>query len=176
LRDGGARVPEAFCGGFCRVIRGRLGPEVPELETLRERVLRVIDRFFAATGLEIRHGGNRAYYSVTDDRIQMPPFESFRDAESYYSTLGHEAVHSTRHSSRLDRSFGRERWGDEGYARKELVAELGSAFLSADLELALEPREDHAAYIESWLKVLSNDKRAIFSAAAAPFLLLFIAT
>ena len=61
---------------------------------------------------------------------------------------------------------GRERWGDEGYAREELVAELGSAFPYADLELALEPREDHAAYIESWLKVLQNDKRAIFSAAA----------
>ena len=59
-----------------------------------------------------------------------------------------------------------KRWGDEGYAREELVAELGSAFLCADLELALEPREDYASYIESWLKVLKDDKRAIFSAAA----------
>ena len=56
--------------------------------------------------------------------------------------------------SRLDRDFGRKRWGDEGYAQEELVAELGSAFLAADLGLELEPREDHAAYIESWLKVL----------------------
>jgi antirestriction protein ArdC len=62
--------------------------------------------------------------------------------------------------------FGRKRWGDEGYAMEELVAELGSAFLSADLDLALEPRADHAAYIESWLKVLKSDKRAIFSAAS----------
>ena len=75
-------------------------------------------------------------------------------------------THWTRHPSRLDREFGRKRWGDEGYAMEELVAELGSAFLSADLDLTPEPREDHAAYIASWLKVLKNDKRAIFSAAA----------
>ena len=55
---------------------------------------------------------------------------------------------------------------DEGYAREELVAELGSAFLAAELGLYLEPREDHAAYIGSWLRVLKEDKRAIFQAAA----------
>ena len=75
-------------------------------------------------------------------------------------------THWTRHPARLDREFGRKRWGDEGYAAEELVAELGSAFLSADLGLTPEPREDHAAYIASWLKVLKNDKRAIFTAAA----------
>lgn len=96
----------------------------------------------------------------------MPAFEAFRDAESYYATLGHETVHWTRHPSRLDRSFGRKRWGDEGYSREELVAELGSAFLAVDLALYLEPREDHAAYIAEWIKVLQNDKRAIVSGAA----------
>jgi antirestriction protein ArdC len=128
-----------------------------------------IDRaeaFFAAAGASIRHGGNMAYYSVAEDRVQMPPFETFRDAESYYATLAHEVTHWTRHPSRLDRDFGRKTWGDEGYAMEELVAELGSAFLSADLDLALEPRGDHAAYIESWLRVLKSDKRAIFSAAS----------
>ncbi len=124
------------------------------------------DGFFAATGADIRHGGDRAFYSVTDDRVQMPPFEVFRDAESYYATLAHECTHWTRHPSRLAREFGRKRWGDEGYAMEELVAELGSAFLCADLGLALEPRPDHAAYIESWLKVLKNDKRAVISAAS----------
>jgi antirestriction protein ArdC len=124
------------------------------------------ERFFAATQAAIRHGGNMAFYSMTDDRVQMPPFETFRDAESYYATLAHEVTHWTRHPSRLDRDFGRKTWGDEGYAMEELVAELGSAFLSADLDLALEPREGHAAYIESWLKVLKQDKRAIFSAAS----------
>lgn len=128
-----------------------------------------IDRaeaFFAATGADIRHGGNAAYYTAGADRVQMPPFEAFRDAESYYATLAHELTHWTKHPKRLDRDFGRKRWGDEGYAMEELVAELGAAFLSADLDLTPEPRPDHAAYIASWLKVLKEDKRAIFSAAA----------
>jgi len=124
------------------------------------------ESFFSTTGADIRHGGNQAYYTIGADRIQMPPFESFRDAESYYATLAHETTHWTRHPSRLDREFGRKRWGDEGYAQEELVAELGSAFLAADLGLELELREDHTAYIESWLKVLKQDKRAIFTAAA----------
>jgi antirestriction protein ArdC len=74
--------------------------------------------------------------------------------------------HWTRHPNRLDRDFGRTRWGDDGYAREELVAELGAAFLCADLGLELEPRSDHASYIDSWLKVLKDDRRFIFTAAA----------
>ena len=124
------------------------------------------ERFFAETGAAIRHGGNQAYYAVGTDYVQMPPFVSFKDAESYYATLAHECTHWTRHPSRLDRDFGRKRWGDEGYAMEELVAELGSAFLAADLGLTPEVRDDHAAYIASWLKVLKNDKRAIFTAAS----------
>jgi len=123
------------------------------------------ESFFATTGAEVRHGGNQAYYAINPDYIQMPPFESFQDAESYYSTLAHETTHWTRHSSRLDRDFGRKRWGDEGYAREELVAELGSAFLSADLGLTPELRDDHSSYIDSWLQVLKQDKKAIFQAA-----------
>ena len=95
-----------------------------------------------------------------------PVFASFRDAESYYATLAHETTHWTRHPSRLDREFGRKRWGDEFYAAEELVAELGSAFLSADLGLTPELRADHASYIANWLTVLKSDQRAIFTAAA----------
>ena len=124
------------------------------------------DQFFTATGADIRNGGNSAFYTPSQDFIQMPEFEAFKSAEGYYATLAHECTHWTRHKSRLDRDFGRERFGDEGYAREELVAELGAAYLCADLGLKLEDREDHAAYIGSWLKVLKNDKRAIFSAAA----------
>ena len=75
-------------------------------------------------------------------------------------------THWTRHPSRLNRDFGRKKWGDEGYAIEELVAELGSAFLCADLALTPEVRDDHASYIDSWLKVLKEDKRAVFSAAS----------
>jgi len=144
----------------------------PHYYQLAEPVLDPVQRiahaesFFAATSARINHGGNQAYYTIGADRIQMPPFESFCDAESYYATLAHETTHWTRHPSRLDRDFSRKRFGDEGYAQEELVAELGSAFLSADLELTPEVRDDHTAYIESWLKVLKNDKKAIFTAAA----------
>jgi antirestriction protein ArdC len=124
------------------------------------------DAFFAATKADFRHGGAQAYYAIHPDYVQMPPFETFIDPESYYGTLAHETTHWTRHPSRLDRDFGRQRWGDEGYAREELVAELGAAFLCADLGLELQPREDHAAYIASWLDVLKQDKRFVFSAAA----------
>ena len=91
---------------------------------------------------------------------------SLKDAESYAATKAHELTHWTKHPSRLDRDFGRQRFGDEGYAREELVAELGAAFLCADLGITPEPRDDHAAYVGHWLKVLQNDKRAIFQAAA----------
>jgi antirestriction protein ArdC len=124
------------------------------------------DRFFAATKADIRHGGDRAYYAAGSDHVQMPPFECFRDAESYAATLAHELTHWTKHTSRLDREFGRKRWGDEGYAMEELVAELGAAFLCADLDLTLEQRADHAAYLGHWLTVLKRDNRAIFAAAA----------
>jgi antirestriction protein ArdC len=123
------------------------------------------ESFFAATGA-IRHGGDSAFYIPSQDFIQMPEFEAFRDAQGYYATLAHECTHWTRHETRLDRDLGRKRFGDEGYAREELVAELGAAFLCADLGLHLEDRADHAAYIGSWLRALKDDKRAIFSAAA----------
>jgi antirestriction protein ArdC len=98
--------------------------------------------------------------------VQLPPFVSFTDAEAYYATLGHELVHATRHPSRLARDFGRQRRGDAGSSVEEMVAEIGAAFLCADLAITPEPRPDHASYIASWLAVLNNDKRAIFTAAA----------
>jgi len=130
-----------------------------------ERIISA-ENFFAQAGADIRHGGDSAFYTPSQDFIQMPAFEAFRDAHGYYATLAHESTHWTRHKSRLDRDLGRKRMGDEGYAREELVAELGAAFLCADLGLTLEDRADHAAYIGTWLKVLKNDKCAIFSAAA----------
>jgi antirestriction protein ArdC len=130
-----------------------------------ERIARA-EQFFAATKAVVNYGGTRAYYAAGPDRIQMPPIEMFRDAESFYSTLAHETVHWTKSETRLQRDFGRKTWGDEGYAREELVAELGSAFLCADLELTPETRDDHACYIASWLEVLKNDKGCIVQAAS----------
>jgi antirestriction protein ArdC len=139
-------------------------PAAPQIDPV-ERIEQA-DAFAAHTGARIDHGGDRAFYAPGPDRIQLPPFVSFQDAESYYATLLHELTHWTRHETRLDRSFGRKTWGDEGYAREELVAELGAAFLCADLGITPEPREDHAAYLGHWLGVLKEDKRAIFQAAA----------
>ena len=124
------------------------------------------DQFMTATGATIRHGGNMAYYAPGPDTIQLPPFEAFKDKESYYATALHELTHWTKHERRLDRDFGRQKFGDAGYAREELVAELGAAFLCAEIGITPEVREDHASYLGSWLKVLKEDKRAIFSAAA----------
>lgn len=118
------------------------------------------------TGAEIRTGGGRAFYSELGDYIEMPAIEAFRNPESYYATLAYEAVHWTKHPKRLDREFGRKKFGDESYATEELVAELGSAFLCAELELTPEVRDDHAAYIAHWLKALKGDRRLIFATTA----------
>jgi antirestriction protein ArdC len=137
----------------------------PAVLTPMQRI-EAADQFFAATRIDIRHGGARAYYAEELDYVQMPPFETFRDAESHAATLAHELVHSTKHEKRLNRDMGRVRWGDEGYAKEELVAELGSAFLCADLAITPQVREDHAAYIGHWLTALKAEKRLIFTAAA----------
>lgn len=134
---------------------GKLSERVPELEA-----------FAKATRADIREGGSRAYYRIDQDYIQLPDFQAFPDAECYYATRAHELIHWTRHPSRLDRDLGRKRWGDAGYAAEELVAELGAAFLGAELGLRPDHIEDHATYIASWLKVLKDDRKFIFSAAA----------
>jgi len=126
------------------------------------------DRFFRNTGAYIRHGGDRAFFSPATDHIQMPFVESFRDAASYVATLSHEATHWTAPAHRVGRDLSRYSKDRSERAREELIAELGSCFLCADLGIVpeLEPRPDHASYLQSWLQVLSDDKRAIFAAAA----------
>ena len=142
------------------------GFTVPDLPTLpaTERI-ETADRFFAGLHADVRHGGGRAFYNPAGDFIQMPPFEIFKESTAYYATLAHESIHWVGASHRLNRDM-KGRFGTEAYAAEELVAELGAAFLCADLGLANEPRPDHAAYVQNWLKVLRNDTRAIFTAAS----------
>jgi antirestriction protein ArdC len=135
-------------------------PDRPMLERIAQA-----DAFFSSIGATVRHGGNQAYYSPASEHIQMPAFQAFREAVSYYSTLAHEHTHWTANAGRCDRQLGK-RFGDNAYAAEELIAELGAAFTCAHLGLSTEPREDHAQYIQSWLKVLKADKRAIFTAAS----------
>jgi antirestriction protein ArdC len=141
--------------------------------TSERNLVEAIDQaeaFTAATGADVRHGGDRAYYRRSDDHVQMPERERFTGSatstptETYYATLLHELTHWTGHESRLDRDLA-GRFGNEAYAMEELVAELGAAFVCADLSITNAPRPDHAAYIANWLEVLKRDKRAIFTAA-----------
>jgi antirestriction protein ArdC len=137
----------------------------PEREiSMLERIERA-DACFQSIGADVRHGGTQAYYSAASDHIQMPPFQAFSENVSYYSVLAHEHTHWTAKLGRCDRQLSK-RFGDNAYAAEELIAELGAAFVCAHLGLSTEPREDHAQYINSWLKVLKADKRAIFTAAS----------
>ena len=123
------------------------------------------ESFFTRTGATIRHGGSSAFYAPGPDVIQLPPVQTFRDVESYTATKAHELIHWTGHQDRMAREFGK-RYGDRAYAFEELVAEMGAAFLCADLSITPELRGDHADYLASWLEVLKEDKRAIFAAAS----------
>jgi len=113
---------------------------------------------------------NDAYYSPALDLIHLPLRQQFEKTAEYYGTAFHEATHSTGHKSRLDR-FGvgssAAAFGSETYSKEELVAEIGSACILHELQLETESSmKNNAAYIQSWLKVLKNDKRMIVSAAA----------
>jgi antirestriction protein ArdC len=129
------------------------------------------DEFFAATGADVRHGGERACYRPSQDFIQMPDERLFRGSqygtrkEDYYCVLAHYTTHWTAHEARLKRELGK-RFGDHQYAAEELIAELGSAFICAELGISPQPRLDHAQYLKHWLEMMKADSRAIFSAAA----------
>jgi antirestriction protein ArdC len=127
--------------------------------------LQGIEEFIKQTKADIKVGAE-AVYRPKKDVIEIPPFESFDDGVSYYATLSHEITHWTKHKSRLNRDFNQKRFGDHGYAIEELVAELGACFLGADLGFEPILKGDHAAYIQSWLKVLKGDKKFIFQAAS----------
>jgi antirestriction protein ArdC len=123
-------------------------------------VMALVDRLDLKGGLT--HAGDQAYFRPSTDAIVMPPMAAFTDAAHYHATLLHECVHATGHDSRLKR-LTPARFGSEEYAYEELVAELGAAMLCAHTGINGDLR--HAAYIESWLKALRNDKKFILSAA-----------
>ena len=112
----------------------------------------------------IEHGKSKACFIPTADVIYMPNKTDFKSVPDYYATGLHELTHWTGHKSRLARDFN-GRFGDSSYAFEELIAELGAAFLCA--HCSIDGQLQHDSYIASWLKVLKNDKRAIFTAAAA---------
>lgn len=145
-------------------------PEAPESLGPVERIARA-DAFVSATGARVGHGGERAFYAPSTDHIQMPDeglftgTQTMSRSEGYYATLVHELIHWSGAKHRLDREMGK-RFGDRAYAAEELVAEVGAAFLCAELGITQDVRADHAQYLANWLELLKDDSKAIFAAAA----------
>jgi antirestriction protein ArdC len=156
-----------FARGYCvfnaRQVDGYAPPDLPSLPD-SERIVRA-DAFFAALNIPIITGGDEACYRPSIDTVFMPPFERFIDSASYYSCLGHEIGHATGAKHRLDRDLT-GRFGSAKYAMDEVIVELTSSFIMADLGIAHKPRAEHAAYIASWIEILKDDPRAIFTAAS----------
>ncbi|MGC6373688.1 zincin-like metallopeptidase domain-containing protein [Pseudomonas sp. S2.OTC.A_B10] len=117
-----------------------------------------------ASGADIRHGGDRAFYRPSTDNIQLPEKAQFPTADNYYATALHELGHWTGHGSRLDRDLANP-FGSEGYAKEELRAEISSMILGDELGIGHDPSQ-HASYVQSWIKVLQNDPLEIFRAAS----------
>lgn len=117
-----------------------------------------------ASGADIRHGGDRAYYRPSTDNIQLPEKAQFPSADNYYATALHELGHWTGHGSRLDRDLSHP-FGSEGYAKEELRAEIASMILGDELGIGHDP-DQHASYVQSWIKVLQNDPLEVFRAAS----------
>lgn len=172
--DGRRRFARASSVFNIAQVDGFALPEMPFLSPIAR--LEAAEGVIRATGADIRHGGDRAYYRMrgldgSGDFIQMPDEHLFAAAdesqrtEDYYSVLLHELTHWTSPDSRCNRDLGK-RFGDHAYAMEELVAELGAAFLCAELGISQALRPDHAGYIANWLEVLKADARAIFTAAA----------
>lgn len=128
------------------------------------QIVPVAEAMIAASGVDFRIGGGRAFYLPSHDFVQVPPQPAFFEQINYYRTCLHELTHATGHASRLGRDLTNG-FGSKDYAREELIAEMGSAFLCA--ALGIEPTVRHADYLGSWLAVLREDNRAIFRAARA---------
>jgi antirestriction protein ArdC len=138
------------------------GPNVVQSDARAEAV---VQDFLTRAGLTVKVGGDRAYYSPTQDYVGMPPREQFTSTAHYYATLFHELVHATGHKSRLNREFKPVMMDRESYSNEELTAEIGAAFLMAEAGLEPEPVENRVSYIQSWLRQLGQDKKLVVSAA-----------
>lgn len=143
--------------------------EEPKKPTAFPQADDIISNYISRSGVKLEHRiGDEAYYSPVSDRVVLPMMEQFHSSAEYYSTAFHELTHSTGHKSRLDRLRSTAHFGNESYSKEELVAEIGAAALMnhAGLENASTLRNS-AAYIQSWLKALRNDKRLIVTASGA---------
>lgn len=141
---------------------GIVHPEPPKVYNHDTRC-ELADEFVRQSGVHLREGAGEAYYSPGHDCVVIPSWESFSSKDTYYNTLFHELTHWTGHKKRCDRDF-KNRFGSRAYAAEELVAELGSSYLCA--EFGFDTTTRSASYIQSWIDLLKNDNRAIFTAAS----------
>jgi antirestriction protein ArdC len=168
--DGKRRVARASHVFNASQVDGYTAPDAPQPLGPIER-LEAVDRFIVATGASIQHGGDRAFYRPSTDHIQMPEeglfcgTDTMTRSEGYYATVTHELTHWSGAKHRLARDMGK-RFGDAAYAAEELVAEIASAFLCAELGITQDTRADHAQYLAQWLTLMKADSRAVFAAAA----------
>ncbi|MBU1210902.1 MAG: DUF1738 domain-containing protein [Alphaproteobacteria bacterium] len=168
--DGKRRVARASRVFNAAQVDGYEAAPAPEMLGPIERIA-AADRLVSATGARIEHGGDQAYYRPSTDHVQMPDEGLFHGtagmtrSEGYYATLIHELTHWSGAPKRLNRELGK-RFGDDAYAAEELVAEIGAAFLCAELGITQDVREDHAQYLAQWLTLMKGDSRAVFTAAA----------
>jgi antirestriction protein ArdC len=142
-----------------------IGKPQPAAQLDKFQQIEAAEKVLTRSGAVIREEGERALYRPSTDEIHMPERGRFSSEIEFYSVALHELTHWTGAGHRLARDFS-GRFGTQAYAFEELVAELGSAFLNADLGFSAATIPNHAGYIEAWLKVLKNDKRAIFTAAS----------
>lgn len=168
--DGKRRVARASWVFNAAQVDGYTAADAPEALGAIER-LATVDAFVSATGAVLAHGGERAFYRPSTDHIQMPDealfcgTDTMSRSEGYYAVLVHELTHWSGAKHRLNRELGK-RFGDHAYAAEELVAEIGSAFLCAELGITQDVRADHAQYLAQWLMLMKSDSRAVFAAAA----------
>lgn len=163
------RLAKGYWGFNADQVNGFTLPEAPTID-LTTRI-EAAERFLAHLGIEVRHGGTRAFYRPSEDFVQMPDRVLFQDTatstatEGFYAVELHEIGHASGHPKRLARDLS-GRFGSESYAMEEIVAEWISGLLCADLGITAQPRPDHAHYIKNWLRVLRGDKSAAMAAAA----------
>lgn len=168
--DGHRRVARASLVFNIAEVEGVTLPPSSEPAPLIER-LDAVDRFVANTKIPVQIGGERAFYRHSIDTVHMPSEQLFTGSdtmtrqESFYATLLHEICHASGHHSRLDRAVPKA-FGDAVYIEEELLVELAAAILCAELHVTQDTRPDHAQYIHHWAKLLRDDSKAIFRAAA----------
>lgn len=142
-------------------------PEIPEPIQPNDMAEEIIAGYVSRSGVTLTfHPGNRAYYQPSTDMVVLPVREQFKESAEFYSTAFHELTHSTGHAKRLNRLDKKASFGSTEYSKEELVAEIGASALVNHTGLETEASfQNNAAYVQSWLKALKNDKRMIVSAS-----------